>query len=40
MSINEEKSSKRIGFKRKATFSYIARIVKTENDILGNGKKF
>jgi hypothetical protein len=36
---NEEKSTKRIGFKRKATFSFLARTVKTENDVLENGKK-
>jgi len=39
MSINTEKTSKELGFKRKATFSLQVESLKTVNEIFDSSKK-
>ena len=37
---NEKKSSKELGFKRKATFTFQVQKLKTVNEIFDGGKKY
>ena len=40
MSISNEKTSKELGFKRKATFTFQVESLKTVNEIFDSSKKY